>query len=309
MRIEFADGQPEVQGLTRRRRWTPGLQEWESIKRRSLEQEAHVTVLGVGPGRPVRVLSRAQLAFRTSKDPVGAPLFYREVILPFAEADKDPLRIRWRFGSIDSPQPPPIVLHNLPVCANCHSFSADGTTLAMDADYANNKGAYLITRVQEQIVLALRDIISWNDYERSGQSFGLLSQISPDGRYAVSTVKDLAVFMARPPLAFSQLFFPVKGILCVFDRQAGTFRALPGADDPNPVQSNPTWSPDGKYIVFARTRVPDLSGTHSQGVTPLTPNDGIALTWEGKPFQFEPVPDSFQRRRRRHARAPGGRLP
>ncbi len=287
VRIEFADGQPQVQALTRRPRWTPGPQEWESIKRRSLEREAHVTLLGVGPGRPAQVLSQGRFSFRTSKDPVGAPLFYREVILPFAEADKDPSRIRWRFGSIASPQPPPIVLHDLPVCANCHSFSADGTTLAMDADYANNKGAYIITRVQEQILLAPRDIISWNDYERSGQSFGLLSQISPDGRYAVSTVKDLAVFMAMPPLAFSQLFFPVKGILCVFDRQAGTFRALPGADDPNLVQSNPTWSPDGRYIVFARAAVPSLENTRARGMSPLTTEDGYELIKDGKPFQFD----------------------
>ncbi len=287
IRMEFADGQPDVQVLTRRPRWTPAAQDWDNIKRRSLEQEARVLVLGVGPGRPVQVLSRARLSFRTSPDPVGAPLFYREVILPFAEADQYPQRIRWRFGTIDSSQPPPIVLQNLPVCANCHSFTADGGTLAMDADYAHNKGAYLITRVRQEMVLTPGDIISWNDYERGGGSFGLLSQISPDGRYVISTVKDLAVFMEMPPLAFSQLFFPVKGILCVFDRQAGTFHALPGADDPNLVQSNPVWSPDGKYIVFARTPVPDMSNTRSQGVLPLTENDCVELTYEGKPFQFD----------------------
>ncbi len=58
----------------------------------------------------------------------------------------------------------------------------------------------------------------------------------------------------RPDLAFSQLFFPIKGILAVYDRQTEQFHALPGADDPQFVQSNPTWSPDGKYIVFARSR-------------------------------------------------------
>jgi dipeptidyl aminopeptidase/acylaminoacyl peptidase len=227
------------------------------------------------------------MSFRTSKDPVGAPLFYREVVLPFLDADKDPSRIRWRFGPIESPEPPPIVLQNLPVCANCHSFSHDGTILGMDADYANNKGAYVITEVKEQMVLTPDDIISWNNFERIGQSFGLLSQISPDGRYAISTVKDFAVFIPRPPLAFSQLFFPVKGILCVYDRQTRQFRALPGADDPNLVQSNPEWSPDGKYVVFARAKAADLSQTHGTGLTPLTRDDCEMLIADGKPFRFD----------------------
>jgi hypothetical protein len=287
VRITLADGRPDLSFLVRRPRWTPQPQDWETLKRRSLEHEAQVVILGVGWGRSPRILSRARMSFRTSPDPVGAPLFYREVVLPFQKADQDPSRIRWRFGSIGASQPPPIVLEHLPVCANCHSFNRDGTILAMDADYAHNKGAYLITPIQPQMVLGPRDIISWNDYERSGGTFGLLSQISPDGRYVVSTVKDLAVFVARPNLAFSQLFYPVKGILCVYDRQCRQFRALPGADDPNLVQSNPVWSPDGKYIVFARAPLPDWGQTRSQGLTPLTPQDCDLLIESGQPFQFD----------------------
>jgi Tol biopolymer transport system component len=51
----------------------------------------------------------------------------------------------------------------------------------------------------------------------------------------------------------SQLFFPIKGILVVYDRETKTYAALPGADDPQYVQTNAVWSPDGKEIVFART--------------------------------------------------------
>ena len=272
--------------LVRRPQWTPGPQDWEDLKRWSRERDARVVILGLGRGGRAKILSRAGISFRTSPDPVGAPLFYREVVLPFGEADKDPSRIRWRFGSIAS-SPPPIVLEHLPVCANCHSFNRDGTLLAMDADYARNKGAYLITPVQEQMTLRPEDIITWNDYERAGATFGLLSQISPDGRYAISTVKDKAVFIAKEPLAFSQLFFPVAGILCVYDRQARTFRALPGADDPNFVQSNPTWSPDGREIVFARARAADLHETDGMGLTPLTPHDCEMLLKDGKPFRFD----------------------
>jgi hypothetical protein len=287
VRIAFADGGPDVRLLLHRPQWTPGPQEWESLKQRSLERDARVLILGLGRGGTPRILSRADLSFRTSKDPVGAPLFYREVILPFLEADKDPSRIRWRFGSIDSPQPPPIILEHLPVCANCHSFNRDGTILGMDADYANNKGSYVITPIKEQMVLTPADIITWNDYERGGQTFGLLSQMSPDGRYSISTVKDLAVFVPRPPLAFSQLFYPVKGILCLYDTQTHTFRALPGADDPNLVQSNAVWSPDGKDLVFARRRMADLSRTRGQGHSPLTRSDCELLIQDGKPFRFD----------------------
>ena len=287
--ISIPDGKAGMNFLTRQPQWTPEPEQWEAIKKRSLEKDAEVTILGVSRGVTTKILSAGNVTIRTSGDQVAAPLFYREVNLPFIDAVKDPSRIRWRFGVISSPQQPPVVLENLPVCGNCHSFSADGKILGLDVDYANDKGSYAIAPVSEQIVLAKDTIITWSDYKRDDEqeTFGLLSQVSPDGRFAVSTVKDKSVFVPRPDLAFSQLFFPFKGILAVYDRQTSKFEALPGADDPQYVQSNPAWSPDGKYIVFARSRAYDLKRTSSNNKVLLSPEDCKEFLEEGKPFLFD----------------------
>jgi len=289
IRVELGGGQAPIRCLSRQRLWTPALQDWELIKKWSTDQEARVSVLGVKPGRSTRIVSAATITLRTSRDEVGAPLFYREVNLPFLDAVTDPSKIRWRFGPISAPQPPPVVLTGLPVCGNCHSFTADGRALAMDVDYANSKGSYVITPIKSQMVLATSDIITWDEYKKEDgeQTFGLLSQMSPDGRYVISTVKDKSVFVPMPDLAFSQLFFPIKGILCVYDRQARTFSALPGADDPVYVQSNPSWSPDGKSIIFARAKAYDLKNTKGQGKILLTREECKEFVEDGKPFLFD----------------------
>jgi tetratricopeptide (TPR) repeat protein len=275
--------------LSRTTNWLPARAEWELIKQHSGTEPARVTVLGFSRAAPPKVLCRGEVSISTSKDPVGAPVFYREVNLPFMEAVKDPTRIRWRFGDIASAEPPPVVLEHLPVCGNCHSFSADGQVLGMDVDYANNKGSYVITRVAKEMILATSDIITWDDYRREDheQTFGLLSQVSPDGRVVVSTVKDKSVFVAKPGLAFSQLFFPIKGILVVYHRNTGAFEKLPGADDPAYVQSNPAWSPDGKFIVFARAPAYRLRSKDAESKLLLSPEDCAEFLREGKPFQFD----------------------
>ena len=79
IRFEFADGKPCMNFIAKRQQWTPRPEDWKNIKNRSLEREAKVVILGVGSGDPVRILSQAGISFKTSKDPVGAPLFYREV--------------------------------------------------------------------------------------------------------------------------------------------------------------------------------------------------------------------------------------
>lgn len=287
--FEFQDGGKPLFRRVKETAWKPDSSRWEAVKKRSIDKPVTVTVIGINPNSPRNILSAGRVRITTSSDPVGSPIFYREVNLPFVEAVRDPSNIRWRFGAVSSAQQPPIVLEKLPVCGNCHSFSADATVLGMDIDYANDKGSYAIIPVGKQILIDKNNIITWDDYKRNeGEgTFGLLSQVSPDGRYVISTVKDESIFVPKPGLDFSQLFFPIKGILCVYDRKTASFRSLPGADNPALVQSNPTWSPDGKYILFAATESYKLKNASGQRKVLLSAEDCSEFLKEGKPFRFD----------------------
>jgi len=287
--VRFETGGDVLRFSTDAPRWRPSEDDWKRMKEASLGRDAEVLVAGVGRGTPQTVLSSASVRFRTSEDPVGDSLFYREVPLPFLEAVQDPSRIRWRFGTVDMEDGPPIVLQNLPVCGNCHSFADNGSVLGLDVDYGNDKGAYGILPVAKNMVMNDEKIITWADYKREDDqiTFGLLSRVSPTGRYVISTVKDRSVFVATPEITFSQLFFPIKGILVVYDRETKTFSSLPGADDPQYVQSNPVWSPDGKTIVFARSKAYHAKILAQQNNALLNEKDVPEFTIEKKPFRYD----------------------
>ena len=286
--VRFDDKGEVLRFPTTEPRWRPSEADWAKIKQGSVSRDAQVAIVGLGPDAQA-ASSSSTVRIRTSTDPVGDSIFYREVPLPFLSAVQDPSRIRWRFGSVDSETAPPIVLENLPVCGNCHSFSGDGKVLGLDVDYGNDKGAYAVLPVSKQMVLNDEKIISWSDYKKGDgeATFGLLSRVSPDGRYVISTVKDRAVFVATPDIWYSQLFFPIKGILVVYDTQTGSFKALPGADDPEYVQSNPTWSPDGKSIVFARTKAYKKDVVANATSVLLSEKDVPEFVNDKEPFKFD----------------------
>ncbi len=258
--------------------WTPGPALWESIKKHSVAAPATVTITGLAAERAV---SRGRVTIRTSKDPVGAPIFYRDVPLMPTETEKgviqplaaDAVRlIRWRLRNIAEPESR-VVMENVPMCANCHSFSRDGKTLGMDLDgLQNNRGLYTLTPVAAQTSIGKANVIQWRTAQadlKGRLRVGFMSQVSPDGRCVVTTLNpaDLDAPAAPRPsnyyvanfkdYRFLQVFYPTRGILSWYSRETGLLQPLPGADDPRFVQTNATWSPDGAYLVFARASAVD----------------------------------------------------
>ena len=91
-----------------------------------------------------------------------------------------------------------------------------------------------------------------------------MSQVSPDGQYVVSTFAGPSLNVPKTfyvtnftDYRFLQVFYPTKGILEWYSRATGMRHPLPGANDPKFVQTDGVWSPDGKYIVFARAIAKD----------------------------------------------------
>jgi hypothetical protein len=272
--VDFANGHDPIEVDVDTTLWAPSDALWETIKAESLGTEARITVSSLVTFAGIRrTLSSRTIAISTSPDSVGAPIFFRDVPLPFLFANVNLRMVKWRLGDIGSHERPPVVLEDMPSCGNCHSFSADGQTLGMDVDVANDKGAYALTAFEPTTTLSREKIFSWNDYYPVGRrvrTFGLLARVSPDGRYVIGGTKDRAVFIPRSDLEYSQLFFPVQGSLAFFDRETGTIHMLPGADDDRYVQSNGAWTPNGEEITFARSTAATLTTTPSNYIASLS---------------------------------------
>lgn len=276
--------------------WKPDEQTWTAIKQGSVKHPATITVTGFADDQMTSQVSSGSVRISTSVDPVGAPIFYRDVPLllsaPNAKGEIAPLPpfalplIKWKLRSIAEPQSK-TVMENLPTCGNCHSFSADGKTLGLDLDGPkNDKGLYAIAPVSAHMTIRNRDVIRWSSFEEEGANggseptakrFGFMSQVSPDGNYVVTSIappklaithtQELKEFV--PGLAdrlfsivykdvpFAQVFYPTRGILAVYDRTTKKLTPLPGADDPKYVHTSAFWSPDGKYLIFSRAEARD----------------------------------------------------
>ncbi len=269
VRVTASSSEPFISEQVATTSWRPSIAQWEQWKAAFPEVKVTVSITAqtVSPAiESTDTRSVGSVGVIVSADAVEAPIFFRAVPLPFIEALRHMDQISWRLGVVATTTTPRVVLDRMVVCGNCHSFSNDGRVIGMDVDYANDKGSYLVASVASIIEMTRDKIITWSDFRREDQTqtFGLLSQVSPDGRHVVSTVKDRSIFLPRNDPMFSQIFFPFRGILAVYSRDTATFTALPGADDPNFVQSSPAWSPDGKKIIFARAPVDPAFGTVMQ---------------------------------------------
>ena len=249
--------------------WLPGAEAWAAIKQGSLDAPATVTIFGARAADPGKVLSSGRITIRTSKDPVGAPIFYRDVPLMPSQTKEGVIKplakhalplVAWRLKDISRPDSR-LVLKDMPTCANCHSFSADGKTLGMDMDGPDgDKGAYAIAPIRAEMAITHDEVITWNAFQgkpEGHRTIGFLSQISPDGQYAVTTLNEEVYVANFTNYKFLQVFYPTRGILAYYSVKTEEMKALPGADDPNYVHCDGVWTPDGKTIVFARAEAKD----------------------------------------------------
>ena len=252
--------------------WTPDAATWAAIQARSTNEPATLTITGYNSAH--RASSQARITLSTSVDPVGAPIFYSDVpLMPSqgANGTVQPLSptsihlIKWRLRDIRQGESH-TVLKDMPTCANCHSFSLDGKTMGIDVDGpANDKGLYAVVPVERHISIQHKDVVQWNTDSQAGKvRVGFMSQVSPDGRYVISTFAGSALDISNTyyvtnfkDYRFLQVFYPTRGILEWYDRATGKRQPLPGADDPHYVQTDGVWSPDGKYVVFARAEAKD----------------------------------------------------
>jgi len=301
--VQMGEIDPQVSGpvpltpeQTVTRTWKPDAATWTKIKRGSVDSPATITISGYADNSSTLPVSRGKVTISTSRDPVGAPIFYRDVpLMTVPHTEKGSIQplptsalplIKWRVRDIAQTQSR-VVMENLHTCANCHSFSFDGKTMGLDVDGPrNDKGLYALVPVAKEMTISNQNVIRWSSFQEDlGQKssdpalkrFGFMSQISPDGRYVVTSIgpPDLGnthqnehpgfapglsdrLFNANyNHLGFNQVFYPTRGILAWYDRKERKLRPLPGADDPRFVQTSAFWSPDGKYLIFSRAEARD----------------------------------------------------
>jgi Flp pilus assembly protein TadD len=254
--------------------WKPDSTTWENILRHSLKRPATITITGSHDPAFTQPLSQGRVTIQTSKDPVGAPIFFRDVpLISVPTGERGVIMpiptqavpyIAWRLRYVNQTKSR-LMMQGLPTCINCHSFSRDGKTLGLDVDGpGNDKGLYGIVPVKAETSIRNENVIRWSSFaeEKASKRFGFMSQISPDGQYVVTSIENpgshIKNFDSRfyngfyRDYGFGQVFFPTKGVLAWYSKATGKLKTLPGADDPNLVQAAAFWSPDGKYLVFSR---------------------------------------------------------
>jgi tetratricopeptide (TPR) repeat protein len=268
--------------------WVPDPATWEAIKKGSADEPAILTITGYRDAARRRVLSRGRVSIRTSTDPVGAPIFYRDVPLMPSKGEKGVIKpldqklvplIAWRLRNVAETKSR-VVMQGLHSCTNCHSVSRDGKTMGMDLDGPdNNKGMYALFPIRPDAEISRENVIEWTTYR--GKLGGKLrtafmSQVSPDGQYIVTTINDpgrgqtdyqrrqapqdlwSSYYIANfPNYRFLQVFYLTRGILAWYSKATGVLQPLPGADDPRYVHTSAVWSPDGSYLVFGRAEAKD----------------------------------------------------
>ena len=259
--------------------WQADAVTWNEVKKHAVSQPVTVRFFGYEGKKTNKAVSSGRTTLSISRDPVGAPIFYRDVPLaPVSSGARGVIAplppeavplIAWRIMDLSTGRSR-VMMEGLPTCANCHSFSKDGKWLGIDVDGPqNDKGLYALVPVRSATFIRNENVIRWNSFsdDPAKKRFGFMSQISPDGQYLVTSteppdaqmkgLEDRLFNGVYRDYGFGQVFYPTRGILSWYSKATGRLQPLPGADDTKMVQTSAFWSPDGKYLIYSRAMARD----------------------------------------------------
>ena len=259
--------------------WKADAATWNEVKNHGVRQPVTVRFFGYQDEKNRNPVSIGQTTLSVSADPVGAPIFYRDVpLIPFPSGERGVIAplppeavplIAWRLMDLATGRSR-VMMEGLPTCANCHSFSRDGKWLGIDVDGPqNDKGLYALVPLRSETSIRNEDVIRWNSFsdDPAKKRFGFMSQMSPNGQFLITSTEPFDAQMKGvddrlfngfyKDYGFGQVFYPTRGILSWYSKATGKLLPLPGADDPEMVQTSAFWSPDGKYLVYSRAKARD----------------------------------------------------
>jgi hypothetical protein len=238
-----------LQVVTREKEWRPSADIWKAIKQDAGDGWVDVEVRGCSVldgkrlGEGVYV---DRIKFRISRYPADPCVVFR-MVTPLFHGLKTPDICYQEIGSLHAKM---FLPGKNQYCTNCHSFPANPSLPAKDVNLA--------IAVREQLVPGKnRRMLGLYDFAtRAGKTMNVNSYFmcwSPDGsKVAVTGGHEVLV---RPMVTLeTQQFYVLLADIVIVDTRTLEAAPLPGASEPEYMESFPTWSPDGKTIVFARAR-------------------------------------------------------
>ncbi len=242
--------------LTDKKSWRPEKALWEKIKKMGKDKFCTLEIRGCIYKNKQRLNSPIyidRIRFRISPYPLDDIIVYR-LVSPLFHPQKTP-DVYYRH--VDSFDTRLFVQGKNLYCTNCHFFPKRPD----------------IRPEEEKVAIAVRDQLPFRKatgkakrilgiYEFSkkrGKTFGINSFFmswAPDGkRVAVTMGKSVSI---RPCITLeTQQFFVLGSDIYIVEPDKNRIYPLKGASDPEYMENFPTWSPDGKYIVFCRAKEPE----------------------------------------------------
>ena len=233
--------------VTNRREWRPNADTWDHIKESGTGTRVDLEIRGCrmeNGQRSGETVYVDRTRFRVSALPADPIVVYR-LVSPLFHGYKTPDIFYRDITTFDTRMFLPGVKT---YCTNCHSFPS-GPRL-------DPKNLNLAIAVRQQTITDQRRRILglYNFASRQGKTLDINSFFmswNPEGtKVAVTSGK--AIFSLPLITLETQEFYVLGADIRIVDAETLASHALPGASEPEYMESFPTWTPDGKTIIFAR---------------------------------------------------------